>query len=301
MTEPLKIAIVASVLTDNAREAARLARIGGFEGLLFDAYSAGLSLPDLSGSGRREFRRLLAAEDRQLVGLGVDLDAKGFGPGADVDRVLAGLDRAMEAAAGLAAPLLCIDVGPLPAPPRQEKPRPKIRPEEAGLIILPTSADIPDKVSTGLDEIPVKVDPNFIAQVDGALAELGRRADRYGVSVAIRSELSSLAAIERALDAARCPWFGVDLDPVAILRDEWDADEVFSRFGTVIRHVRGRDAVRGTERRTKPAVIGQGSTNWREMLANIDQAGYRGWLTLDPVELPNRTQAAAAGLAYLRT
>lgn len=299
-TETLKIGIVASALTENVREAPRLARMHGFDGLLFDAFAPGLSLPDLSASGRREFRHLLSAEDRQFAGLRVDLGAKGLAPGADVDRLIAQLDRAMEAAAGLGSPLLCVEAGPLPAPPRQSMPRPKVTPEQAGLIILPTFAAAPDKGATDLEEMPVKVDPNFVAQVDGALAEIGRRADRYGVTVALRSELSSLAAAERALRTAGCPWFGVDLDPVAILRDEWDVDETFGRLGTQIRHVRGRDAVRGADCRTKPAIAGQGSTDWRQFLTNLDQSGYHGWITLDPADLPARTAAAVVGLEHLR-
>jgi sugar phosphate isomerase/epimerase len=139
-----------------------------------------------------------------------------------------------------------------------------------------------------------------VAQVDAALAELGGRADRLGVTIAFRSDLASLAALERALSAAACPWFGIDLDPVALLRDEWTADEAFSRLGTLVRHVRGRDAVLGADRRTRPAVIGQGSTNWGELLADLDSAGYRGWITIDPLELPDRARAAGAGASYLR-
>src|SRR5206468_871975 len=102
-------------------------------------------------------------------------------------------------------------------------------------------------------------DPAFVSQVSAALQELGSRADRYGVTVAVRSELASFASLDEALTAARCPWFGVDLDPVAILRDDWSADEVFSRLGPLIRHVRARDATLGADRRTQPAAIGRGT------------------------------------------
>jgi sugar phosphate isomerase/epimerase len=115
----------------------------------------------------------------------------------------------------------------------------------------------------------------------------------------MRSELASFAALERALRAANCPWFGVDLDPVAVLRDRWDADEVFGRLGPLVRHVRGRDAVVGHDKRTKPAAIGQGSTPWEQILALLDEAGYNGWLTVDPLELPDRIAGATHALSYL--
>jgi sugar phosphate isomerase/epimerase len=138
------------------------------------------------------------------------------------------------------------------------------------------------------------------ATVDGALCELGRRADRHGVMIALRSELAGFAALDRAMKLAACPWFGVDLDPVAMLIDEWSADEIFSRIGGSIRHVRGRDAIVGADRRTKAAAMGSGSVDWRRLLGGLEGAGYRGWITIDPVDLPNRGTAAKAGLAALK-
>ena len=75
---------------------------------------------------------------------------------------------------------------------------------------------------------------------------------------------------------------------------------VFSRLGPLIQHVRGRDAVCGADRRTKPASIGRGATKWDHLLSNLDGAGYHGWITLDPTELTDRLAAATAGLKYLK-
>lgn len=296
-----RIAIVAGALSNDPRETARLARMDGFAGLLFDAYAPGLSLPDLSQSGRREFRHILSSQDRQLVGLRMDLGARGFSPGADVDQALSRLGRAMEVAASLQAPLLCVDVGPLPEPPPAPKPKPRVTPQQAGLILLPeTLVAAPDADATHQQPVPDAIDPNFAAQVDGALAELGRAADRYSVVVALRSELASFSALDRALGAARCPWFGIDLDPVAILRDAWNMDEVFSRLGPLVRHLRARDATLGADRRTRPAVVGQGSTDWPALAARLDESACRGWLTIDPVDLQDRRPAALAALAHLK-
>ncbi|MGA2439334.1 MAG: TIM barrel protein, partial [Tepidisphaeraceae bacterium] len=136
--------------------------------------------------------------------------------------------------------------------------------------------------------------------MDSALSELARRADRHGVTIAFRSELAAFATLDRALKIAACPWFGLDLDPVAILKDDWSTDEIISHLGQQIRHVRARDAIAGPDHRTKPAVIGTGSVNWPRLLSDLEAAAYHGWITLDPVELPNRRAAATAGAAWLR-
>jgi sugar phosphate isomerase/epimerase len=291
-----RLGVVAAALSADVREAPRLARLAEFRGLLFDAWSSSLSIPDLSITGRREFRQLLSAQDQRLIGLQLALGPKGFALGADVDRQISRIDRAMESAAGLQSPLLCIDLSTLPRAKSPPRPKPAVTAEQAGLIIIPTMSAVEPAAPV---ETPGP-DPAFVAQVNGALSELGVRADRYGVSVAFSSSLASFAALQEAIAQARCSWFGIDLDPVSILRDEWSIDEIFSSAGSLIRHVRGRDAVAGDDKRTQPAVVGKGSTNWRELLDALDDAGYSDFISIDPTELPERAAAAIAGAAFLR-
>lgn len=291
----LKFSTIASALSDDPREAPRISRRIGFAGLQYDAFSPRLRIPDLSLSGRRDFRHTLATHDQDLAGLRVDTGAKGLSSDADVDRILARLDTAMDAAAGLNSRLLCVDLGPLPEPPPSEAPKPTVTQEQAGLLILPQSVSAPPAPAP-----PARpADAAAMSAVDSAMIELGRRADRYGVTLAFRSDLASYAAIERVLTAAACPWFGLDLDPAAILRDPWSTDEVFSRFGPLIRHVRARDAL-ASGTRTRPAIVGQGNVNWEQLLSALDDTSYRGWITIDPLELPDRPTAATLALSHLR-
>jgi sugar phosphate isomerase/epimerase len=293
--EGIRFGVYASTFGNDPRRATRAAREAGFGGLQFDATAPGLDITSLPASGRREFRLVLSAQDEQLIGLRADIGAAGLGPGADVDRVISRLDKVMESAAGLGSPLVCVELGPLPPAPAAERERPAVTALQAGLILLPKAAAPPPPPKPA--EPPP--DPAFADQVSAALIEIGHHADRYSVVVALRSELSSFASLEQALRQAACPWFGVDLDTVALLRDEWEPDEFFSRLGPLLRHVRARDAVGGAGRRTKPAVVGQGSVPWETLLGNLDQTGYQGWITLDPVELTDRVGAAVAGLKYL--
>ena len=71
-----------------------------------------------------------------------------------------------------------------------------------------------------------------------------------------------------------------------MLADEWNLDEIFSRVGSLIRHVRARDAILGGDRRTKPAAIGQGSVDWTGLISRLDHAGFRQWMTIVPMECP---------------
>jgi sugar phosphate isomerase/epimerase len=253
MPQGIQFAVVASALTDEIRLAPARAREAGFAGLQFDVRSPLLDVLELSSTGRREFLHLLSSYDQQLVGLRADVNPHQLAPGADIDRILDGLDRAMSAAAQLHAPLLCLDVGPL-------------------------------SPASGL-----------------ALAELAARADRQGVLLALRSELSSFADLAAAINPIGSPWLGIDLDPVAILRDDWKLDQVLANLGPLIRHLHGRDALAGANHRTQVVPLGRGHTKWLELFAALDAGAFKGWLTVDPLDLRDRPAAAVAGLAYLRS
>jgi sugar phosphate isomerase/epimerase len=294
----IRAGVLASALTPDPRAAAQMSRELGFAGLQFDAISDAIDLTALSGSGRREFRRILAAQDQQLIGLRCDLGARGFALGADVDRLLSRLDRVMECTGAMGSPLLCIDIGALPPAPARARPKSNLTPLQAGLIILPENASVEPSPQERPAPPP---DPALLAQVNGAMSELGRHADRYNVMLAFRTELAGFDSLAQVVRQANCQWFGIDLDPVSILQDNWDTDEVFSQLGPLIRHVRGRDALVGADRRTKAAAVGQGNVPWEQLLANLEQADYRGWITIDPVDLPDRLSAAKTGANFLRS
>jgi len=289
------IGVIATAIDMDVRVAARRSREAGFDGLAFDAFGPSVDLTSLTQSGRREFRNVLGSQDQELISLNVDLEPAGFSPGADVDRSLARVRAAMEAAAGLKAPLLTLELSRLPrVNPIVTTPKP-VNPELVGLIIIPES-----KPAEPAAPPPPPPDPAFVSQVQAALDIIGRDADRFGVVVAMRSGLSSFASLEAALKSVSCSWFGVDLDPVAMLKDRWDADEIFSTLGNMICHVRARDAVIGDDTRSALTPVGHGKVPWGELLASLRDSDYAGPITIDPAGLPNPSAAAATGLSLLR-
>src|SRR4051812_27027695 len=132
-----QIAVSAAALTDDPRRAPQLSRRLGFGGLVFPAASSAGGVTELSAPRRRGVPQTFSAPGPPLVPLAADLGPRGFAPGADVDRVLARLDRVLEAARGLAVPLVCADLGPLPPAPQAAKPKPRVTSQMAGLILLP--------------------------------------------------------------------------------------------------------------------------------------------------------------------
>ncbi len=292
-----RFALTAAALSADLRVAAPQSRRLGFGGLFLDADR----LADLSATGQREVRHVLSSNDQHLVGLCCDLTGRGFLAGADVDRQLSRLDRAMDAARKLVAPVVCVDLGPLPNPPPGPPAPPKAKPDPlaGGMLILPTAAEIAQLAGPPPEEISPP-DPSDVDSVYAALAELAARSDRYGMPLAFSATLAPLAALGHALAAVDAPTFGVDLDPISLLEDRLTPPEAFDLLGPLVLHVRARDAVKGTAGRTRPAAVGAGDTNWPALLGLLDEAGYHGPVTLDPMQLPDRPAAARRGLTHLR-
>lgn len=295
-SQSLKFSVRALCLGDDIRQILPQAQALGFDGVELDLMVGLLNLAELSISGRREIRHLLARHDLALSGLRLSLEPQWLTTPARYDRALWMIRRGIEAAAGLQAMLVCLELGRLPGVNEPTAPRPPIPAQSAGLIIVPDPSPV--------EPVPAPAVPaeelSLWDGVDSILTEAGQLADRTDVTIALSSELSSFASLLRALRGCVCPWFGVDLDPLGILRDRWPAEKIIDETGPLIRHLRGRDATVGSDRRTQPAAIGAGSTDWPLLLATLDQGGYHGWATVDTLDLPNRSAEASGALGRLR-
>ena len=295
-----RIAIVADALNSDPRAAAAHSHQLGFSGLQFDAFGSA-KLTELSQTGLRDFRHTLSSHNQAFVGSRVDFGIAGIMPGADVDRILHQLEKVFEANRPLGSSLVCAEIGPLPEPVISPVVKQRISQAQAGLLLLPDPTSLAESVEP-VNPIDPAVQQKFDTAssfVASALAAIGELADRYQIALAVRAELASYAAIAHALESARCPWLGIDLDPVALLRDQWPVDEIFAKLATKILHVRARDAQSNSSHRTKPAIIGTGHTRWPALLHLLDDASYQSYLTIDPIDLPHRPTAAIAGLAAL--
>jgi sugar phosphate isomerase/epimerase len=295
-----KLSVLARAFPGDLRTSLRSAASIGFTGVVLDSISPALTLHELSQTGRRELLHVVSACNLSLTAVQARLPGDGFAPKADIEASLAHATRALQAAADLKCATLLLEVGALPpAEADTEAPAPKVDPGLLGLLVLPSRQDVATIAATRASA-PVRRDEPFEQSCDAALSELGQRADRFGVSVALRASLSSFASIARAVRAARCPWFGVDLDPIALLADEEPMDAVFSRIGPLVRHVRLRDGVRGLGNRVQPTLIGEGKLAWPRLLSLLDDAGFGGPLSIDPSDLPNPAIAAELGLHALQ-
>jgi len=286
-----KVSVTANSLSPDLRESIRIARSLRFQGVLLDAMIAGEDLSTLSQSAKREVAHIVSSNDLELVGLRATIDRTGLNRSADIDQQIDRIDRAMQGAKGLQAPLVCVDLRQLPQVAAPPKPTRKISSDLAGLILLPPSANTEEEAAPA-----PKIDSAALSHVNAVLVEIGALADRHGVRIAFSAGLSSFASLAWAIQTARCQWFGIDLNPVDALTDDWSADEIFSTFADHLFHVQVKDALTGNDRRTQPALPGRGDVKWDDLFQHLRDSDYQGWLTVDPTEHTDRIAAAKMGL-----
>ncbi|MFN4242786.1 MAG: sugar phosphate isomerase/epimerase family protein [Tepidisphaerales bacterium] len=320
-----RLGVLASALSADLREAMELASACGAEGVQLAVGAGGsggeragggaddTSLKALSRSGRRELLKRLEMQRLGLLSLVTTCGRRGFSPGADVDRVLEHLRTCIELAAELGRVVLCVDAGPLPPPPPSAATFPSAptqatggggaEPLLLGGLVLPTAEEKRRFAQPARPTASEPRDEAFEAQLDAAWREVGALADRCGVRVAWRSGLASWRSLKRALDAAGCPMFGVDFDPVSVLGEPEGWDGMEAAVGALagrVWHVRVRDALRGSGGRTQPAPPGRGSLDWRALRQWLLDADFDGPVAVDPTELTDRLSGTRDALTYLR-
>ena len=254
------------------RAVANAARRAGFDGLTLDA--AKLNAANLSQSGRREVRAVIARHDLAAAALRSKVGGAGLTADADANRFLSELHAAMTLARDCGFSLVACDLGRLPRAEVALPPRKPIDPATAGLILLPDAATVESVVAPTPLTPAEREHAGFAADV---LREAGKLADRVGTPVAFGASLATTADLIAVLRAADCPLFGRELDAAATIDENLEqavGDE------PAVLHVRACDARRGTGNKTQPAAVGEGDVDWPQALSLLRDADYCGFLTL---------------------
>ena len=179
-----------------------------------------------------------------------------------------------ESTTAISAGICCVDLGRLPGV-RQEPPA---RPASAlswGLIIIPEPS--------AAEPAEPPVDPKELAGLGWHRqhhARGGRHGGSNGHPARLLQRTLKLCVSIAAARGSTLPLFGVDLDPVSILRDRWDLEHILDVIGESVRHVRGRDAIRGSSGRPSP-----------RPLARAAPTGLKCWRSSTPANMPGGPQS----------
>jgi L-ribulose-5-phosphate 3-epimerase len=131
-----------------------------------------------------------------------------------------------------------------------------------------------------------------------ALLDVGRHGDRTGVMVALDSGVDSPATLvtflDRSLNAVGS--LGINFNPANIVLAGHNPHDAVKTLNRRLIHAHAQDARRISPDRMASVPLGHGDLDWLQLLADFEEVGYRGFLTIlgaDRAEL-------AAGAAFLR-
>jgi sugar phosphate isomerase/epimerase len=152
-----------------------------------------------------------------------------------------------------------------------------------------------------LGEIPPADDPRRSMLFEAA-STLGRHGNRLGVQVAAQSSSGSATELREFIEALPDGTLGVNLSPADLIhRGELPLDFA-ATLGPHIAHVFANDAVRGLGRGGALDVeLGRGSADFPELLGQMEEYDYRGWITVERRNSAQPVEDVANALQFLRS
>lgn len=220
-----------------------------------------LTPKDLSQTALRQMRKLL--DDLGLRVCAVEFRTRrGYDDQRELDRRIQATKEAMQMAYALGANVVINHVGMIP-----EKPE----------------------------------GPRWQTLVE-ALRDLGHFAERNGAFLAANTGMESAADLKRLVDALPEGALAVNLDPGKLVMNGHVPLDVVQQLGPRILHVHARDAVRDRSQGSSSEVdLGRGSVELPEVLAALEEQGYRGYVTVAREQSPDPLGDCGRAIQYLRS
>ncbi|MEK6237471.1 MAG: sugar phosphate isomerase/epimerase, partial [Planctomycetales bacterium] len=215
---------------------------------------------ELSQTGLRQIRKLMA--DLQLKTAAVRFQTRrGYDVLDDLDARIDATKAAMDMAFQLGAPVVINQIGR-----------------------VPEDENCPEW--------------NQLVQV---LGDLGRHGDRTGAWLAASTGTESGEDLRRLINAAPEGCLMVNFDPGALIVNGFSPREDLQSVGPFVRHVYAKDAVRDLARgRGIETPLGRGTADFPELLALLEEQGYRGCLTVAADHPEDPLNETAQAIRYLR-
>ncbi len=156
-------------------------------------------------------------------------------------------------------------------------------------------------VTNQVGRIPDEADDPAWHTLSEALTDIGRHGQHCGAFLAARTGSEDDTTIRRLIDQLPDGSLFVDYDPGNLIVNGFSANEALSVLGSDILHVHARDGVRDLAMgRGVEVVLGRGSVDFPELLATLQQLGYRGYLTVVRNQSANAIEELGNAVSYLR-
>lgn len=132
------------------------------------------------------------------------------------------------------------------------------------------------------------------------LNDLARHANRVGVSLAITPTRDNPTRLLQLLNEVTEGPIGLNFDPAIFVMSGQNPSKMLEMFQEHLLHVMVRDAVRDMDGSGLEVPVGRGEVEWEEVLALLNKAEYRSWLTVDRTQGNDPEGDIRRALQYLK-
>ncbi|MCA9212526.1 MAG: sugar phosphate isomerase/epimerase [Planctomycetales bacterium] len=148
--------------------------------------------------------------------------------------------------------------------------------------------------------IPESTDaPSWATLVD-ALTDLGNHSLRTGAFLAMKTGSEPGDRMKRLIDALPDGSVGVTFDPGNLIINGFSANDALETLATDIMYVHAKDGVQDlAQGRGIEVQLGRGSADFPTLLGTLEEAGYRGYFTVDRERSQAPIPEVATAVQYL--
>ena len=138
-----------------------------------------------------------------------------------------------------------------------------------------------------LGSIPAEDDTVHRPIFQHACQELGRRADRQGIRLAVELHDDSPELLKGLLDSLAIPALGASIDPVPLKAEGVDPGSAVICLGAQVLHVYAPEPERRSTNRARTGSVRPSSRistplDWEAFLGSLEEIDYRDYLTVWP-------------------
>ena len=133
-----------------------------------------------------------------------------------------------------------------------------------------------------------------------ALTAIGAYGERVGARLAAQTGGERPQDLARLISALPEQAMGVDLHPTGLIFGGQSPHDAVEALGPHVLHVHACDAVRDAAGRSNEVELGRGSADLSELLGQLTQFDYRGWVTIERRESVDPVGDIENAVAYLR-
>lgn len=167
--------------------------------------------------------------------------------------------------------------------------------------VLDFSAQLKASVVTlRVGRIPDEPQSQELLTLRDVLNDLCRHGNHVGATLAIAPLSDSAESLKRLFATINSGPIGVHFDPANCIMSGQEVGATMRALHDVLIQIQVRDAIHDLGGGGQEVPVGRGQVDWDEFLALVDEAAYRGWLTVDRTQGEDQAGDATRAIQYLR-